>query len=195
MTGRIPVVVDNDQSPPFSVLETSAQLLYLLKFDVEHRFSFADPLEQSELIQWLFFFHGGGAPYQGNLTFFRKAQEQSPCKCSLDRPLVKIAWKLIYSCYAVAINRFRTEFYRVLGVLEIQLSGKYTGVPRDYLAGKGKGQYSVADMGTWAWVKNWTASDYTSEEMSAFPHLLRWIARVAERPAVQRGIGDKYKLP
>ena len=50
---------------------------------------------------------------------------------------------------AVAINRFKKETLHVFGVLEIHLSGKFTGEPRDYLAGNGKGKYSVADMGTW----------------------------------------------
>ena len=47
-----------------------------------------------------------------------------------------------------AINRFRNETLRVYGVLEIHLSDKYgtNGGPRDYLAGKGKGKYSVADV-------------------------------------------------
>lgn len=33
--------------------------------------------------------------------------------------------------------------------MEIRLSGKYTGEPREYLAGNGKGKYSVADIGAW----------------------------------------------
>lgn len=61
-------------------METSAELLYLLNYDKDYKFSFQNPLEQSELIQWLFFWHGSGAPYQGNLGFFRRAQEQSECK-------------------------------------------------------------------------------------------------------------------
>jgi glutathione S-transferase len=61
-------------------METSAELLYLLnKFDKDSRFGFKDELEQSELMQWLFFWHGSGAPYQGNLSFFKRAQEQSDC--------------------------------------------------------------------------------------------------------------------
>lgn len=48
-----------------------------------------------------------------------------------------------------AINRFRNETLRVYGVIEIHLSGKYTNSPREYLAGHGKGKYSVADIGTW----------------------------------------------
>ncbi|KAF2006169.1 glutathione S-transferas-like protein [Amniculicola lignicola CBS 123094] len=170
--GRIPVIIDNTQSPPHSVMETSAELLYLLKFDTDHHFSFKGDVDQSELLQWLFFWHGSGAPYQGNLGFFRRAQEQNP----------------------FAINRFRKETYRVFNVLELQLSGKYHGQPKDFLAGKGKGQYSVADIGTWAWVKNWPGSGYTDEEMKDFPHLVKWIERIAERPAVQRGIGPKFKL-
>lgn len=28
--------------------------------------------------------------------------------------------------------------------------------------------------------------------MKPFPHVLAWIKRISERPAVQRGIGDAY---
>lgn len=93
----------------------------------------------------------------------------------------------------VAINRFRKETYRVFSVLELQLSGVYTGQVKEYLAGSGKGKYSLADIGTWAWVKNWPSSGFTDEEMRQFPQLLKWIERIAERLAVKRGIGEKYK--
>lgn len=93
-----------------------------------------------------------------------------------------------------AINRFKNETLRVFGVLEIQLSGKYGDGPRDYLAGNGKGKYSVADMKTWPWVKNWERSGFSKEQIDEFPHLLKWIDRIAERPAVQRGIGEAYAL-
>jgi len=169
--GRIPVIVDNSVSPPFPVMETSAELLYLLKFDKDDKFGFIDEFEKNECLQWLFFWHGSGAPYQGNLGFFRRAAEKLP----------------------FAIERFRKETARVFGVLEIRLSGKYTGEPRDYLTGKGKGKYSVADIGTWTWVKNYSASGYTEDEMKEFPHLVKWVDRIAERPAVKRGIGEKYK--
>ena len=59
--GRIPVLVDNTQSPPFPVMETSAELLYLLKFaDKDDVFGFKDELERSQALQWLFFWHGSG---------------------------------------------------------------------------------------------------------------------------------------
>lgn len=54
--GRIPVLVDNYRSPPFTVMETSAELLYLLKFaDKDDKFGFKDDLERNECLQWLFF--------------------------------------------------------------------------------------------------------------------------------------------
>ena len=81
------------------------------------------------------------------------------------------------------------------GVLEIQLSGKYSGEPRDYLAGNGKGKYSVADIGTWPWVKGWEFAGFTKQEMEPFPHLLKWIDRIADRPAVKTGTGSKYNVP
>jgi glutathione S-transferase len=73
-------------------------------------------------------------------------------------------------------------------VLEIHPSGKYTGETREYLAGAGKGTYSVADIGAWrkvfilrnwfvdgpdevaAWVSGYDFSDQISEaEMNGFP--------------------------
>ena len=74
------------------------------------------------------FWHGSGAPYQGQVNHFSRAAPE----------------KIPY-----AITRFRNETLRVFGVLEIHLSGKYTGEPREYLAGNGKGKYSVADVKTW----------------------------------------------
>lgn len=172
--GRIPVLLDHNKSPPFPVMETSAELLYLLKeYDTKDILGFTDELERSQALQWLFFWHGSGAPYQGQVNHFSKyAPEKVP----------------------YAIERFRKETLRVYGVLEIQLSGKYTREPREYLAGAGKGKYSVADIGTWPWVKGWKYTGFSDEDMKPFPNLLKWIERIAERPAVKRGIGEKYSM-
>lgn len=59
--GRIPVILDHTKSPPFPVMETSAELLYLLKFaDKDDVFGFKDELERNQALQWLFFWHGSG---------------------------------------------------------------------------------------------------------------------------------------
>lgn len=174
MAGRIPVLIDNTQSPPFPIHETSAELFYLLKaHDKNDTFGFTSPLERNQALQWTFFWHGSGAPYQGQVNHFTRAAPE----------------KIPY-----AITRFRNETLRVFGVLEIHLSGKYDGREKEFLAGEGKGKYSVADIKTWPWVKNWEKSGFTKEEVDQFPHLLKWVDRIAARPAVQRGIGEAYNL-
>lgn len=84
--GRIPILIDHTQSPPFPVMETSAELLYLLKFaDKNDVFGFKDELERSQALQWLFFWHGSGAPYQGQVNHFAKfAKEKIPCAYTLS---------------------------------------------------------------------------------------------------------------
>ncbi|KAK4941406.1 hypothetical protein LTR10_018675 [Elasticomyces elasticus] len=175
--GRIPVIIDNTQNSPFPVMETSAELLYLLSLaDKDHLFSFTDPLEHSQCVQWLFLWHGSGAPYHGQVIHF----------------VILAKEKLPY-----VIERFTNELLRVFDVLEIQLSGKYNSAtgpaPREYLAGQGTGKYSVADMGTWPWVKLWEFTGITEKQMDQFPHLRKWLDRIEARPPVQRAMGDKYK--
>lgn len=83
----------------------------------------------------------------------------------------------------------------MLSVLEIHLSGKYTNEPRDYLAGNGKGKYSIADIITWPFVRALKSEVWRKEvDLDLFPHLSKYIDRIAERPAAQRGVGKKYDL-
>lgn len=174
--GRIPTLVDNKQSPPFPCMETGAELLYLLKeFDTEDAFGFKDEFERNECLQWLLFYHGSAQPIQGQLNHFAKAAKE----------------KIPY-----AIERFKNELLRVYEVMEIRLSGKYTGEPRDYLAGKGKGKYSIADIGAYPWVAMYSYNGQVSDEdMKAFPALMKWMNTIKEREAVKIGTGEKYKLP
>jgi glutathione S-transferase len=68
--GRIPALVDPNRND-FKVFETAAILLYLEKhYDPEHIFSWpsSDPQAddyRSEVLQWIFFVHGGVGPMQG----------------------------------------------------------------------------------------------------------------------------------
>lgn len=93
--------------------------------------------------------------------------------------------------YSGATERFEKEALRSLDVLEAQLSGKYSGESRDYLAGKGRGKYSIADVGTWPWVKE-IATTSMKGKLDERPHLTKYIERIAQRPACQRGIGKDY---
>ncbi|KAG0704305.1 thioredoxin-like protein [Suillus ampliporus] len=80
--GRIPVLVDR-QREDFVVFETAAILLYLEQhYDPERKFGF-DPVKQpneySEMLQWIFWAHGGVGPMQGQSNHFnRYAPEDIP---------------------------------------------------------------------------------------------------------------------
>jgi len=74
-----------------------------------------------------------------------------------------------------AIDRYQTEVRRLFEVLDSRLER------HEYLAG----DYSIADMANWCWVRTAFWSGVKTEDL---PHLTRWIDVIAERPAAQRGV-------
>jgi glutathione S-transferase len=73
-----------------------------------------------------------------------------------------------------AIERYQRETLRLFGVLDKQLAAN------EYIAG----EYSIADMALWPWVKGYGWSGVT---LDGLVHLQRWHDLIAERPAVKRG--------
>jgi GST-like protein len=74
-----------------------------------------------------------------------------------------------------AIERYRNETLRLYGVMERRLRR------RSYLAG----DYSIADIATWPWVRvRWLHEI----DLEGFPRVRRWYERIEARPAVQRGV-------
>lgn len=84
-----------------------------------------------------------------------------------------------------AIARYQTEGRRLFAVMDGHLA------THDYLAG----DYSIADIANWCWIRT---AKWSGIETEGLPHLQRWLAAIAERPAVQRGIaipaGGKPRL-
>jgi len=74
-----------------------------------------------------------------------------------------------------AIDRYQGEVARLFSVLDTRLAD------REFLAG----DYSIADIANWAWVRT---HDWSGVPIDAFPHLGRWVATLAARPACQRGV-------
>ena len=74
-----------------------------------------------------------------------------------------------------AIDRYQGECRRLFEVLDTRLADN------EYLAG----DYSIADIANWAWVRT---HRWSGVEVDDLPHLKRWLAAVRARPAVQRGI-------
>jgi GST-like protein len=74
-----------------------------------------------------------------------------------------------------AIDRYHGEVRRLFGVLDKHLA------QHEYLAG----DYSIADIANWAWVRTAKWSGVPTAEL---PHLTRWLDQIRARPAVQAGI-------
>ena len=73
------------------------------------------------------------------------------------------------------IDRYTNEVNRLYGVMDRRLAD------RDYLAG----DYSIADMAAFPWVRPYRNQGQDLEE---FPNLGRWFEAIAARPAVQRAV-------
>ncbi|KAF2254811.1 glutathione S-transferase [Trematosphaeria pertusa] len=156
--GRIPAIIDHTRGD-FHVFESGAIFLYLAEhYDKDFAFRFQDADEKSEMLQWLFFQNAGVGPMQGQANhFFRYAPET----------------------IQYGIDRYQNETKRLYSVLEERLKD------REYLAGKGKGKYSVADMSTFTWVR-W--GPWAGIELEKFPRLYDWMKKIEARPAVQKGL-------
>ncbi len=74
-----------------------------------------------------------------------------------------------------AIDRYQNEGRRLFEVLNTQLQD------REFLAG----DYSIADMANWCWVRT---HEWSGINIEGLDHLQRWIEAIAARPAAQRGI-------
>ena len=80
----------------------------------------------------------------------------------------------VYSAYG--IKRYLDETKRLYGVLEIRLS------KADWLAGD---KYTIADIANYSWVR--AGPLFLEIDMSEFPGVDKWLKKIEERPAVQKG--------
>jgi len=81
-----------------------------------------------------------------------------------------------------AIDRYQGEVRRLFAVLDQRLAGN------EYLAG----DYSIADIANWAWVRT---HRWSGVPVEGLPHLERWIEQLAERPACQKGVNVPPRPP
>ena len=74
-----------------------------------------------------------------------------------------------------AIDRYQGECRRLFEVLDTRLADN------EYLAG----DYSIADIANWAWVRTYR---WSGVEVDGLTNLQRWLGAIRARPAVQAGI-------
>ncbi|KAI0722965.1 glutathione S-transferase C-terminal-like protein [Earliella scabrosa] len=159
--GRIPTLVDRARNN-FVVFESAAILLYLHQhYDKENKFAFdkdADPDNYSEMLQWIFFVHGGLGPMQGQAHHFNRFATE-------DIPYGK--------------QRYTEETKRLYSVLEIRLQD------RDWLAGPGRGTFSIADMNAIPWVRRHPFAAIPS--LDPWPRVKAWVEAGDARPGFRAG--------
>ena len=117
---KIPAIVDHDApGGAVTLFESGAILLHLA--ERTGRFLPASGAARAATLEWLFWQVGGVGPMFGQLGYFAlRAPEKLPA----------------------AIERFREEALRLLGVMEKRLAAA------PYLGG----EYSIADMATYPWI-------------------------------------------
>jgi GST-like protein len=75
-----------------------------------------------------------------------------------------------------AVNRYTNESKRLYGVMDKRLSAS------KFIAGN---SYSIADIAIFPWLRSWQNQGI---DWADYPHLKAWFDKIAERPAVQRGV-------
>jgi GST-like protein len=160
--GKIPAIIDPEGpgGKPLGLFESGAILVYLA--DKTGKLMPADPAARYETLQWIFFQMASIGPMFGQLGYFYKFAGR---EIEAKRPF----------------ERYRAETKRLLGVLEMRLTG------RPWLMGA---DYTMADIATLGWVRNlvgfYGARDVV--EFDSLRHVPAWLERGLARPAVQRGL-------
>lgn len=147
-----------DQDNGQALMETGAIMLYLASKHDRFQCSGA---EYWRMVEWLMWQMGGLGPMLGQVHHFVKFNKGK-------------------SGYAE--ERYAKEGHRLYRVLNTRLEG------RDFIAGEGRGDYTVADMACWPWISRF---EWQEIDLADYPNVRDWYLRIADRPAVQKG----YHVP
>jgi GST-like protein len=155
---RMPAIVDPEGPDGLPIaLFESGAILQYLARKTG-RFHGKTAREQAVVEQWLMWQMGGVGPMAGQAHhFLTYAPAMDPPH---DLPYAK--------------DRYRREVARLYGVLDRQLAD------RDHVAG----DLSIADFAIWPWATGWKGQQQTLDDK---PHFARWLDRLGQRPAFQRG--------
>ena len=147
-----------DRDTGQTLMETGAIMLYLA--DKHDKFQ-AKGAEYWRMVEWLMWQMGGLGPMLGQVHHFVKYNS---------------------GVSEYAETRYSTEARRLYKVLNTRLGG------RDYVAGEGRGIYTIADMSMFPWIAR---HDWQGIDLNDYPNLRDWYLRIVDRPAVQKG----YHIP
>ncbi|QDS69638.1 hypothetical protein FKW77_009044 [Venturia effusa] len=161
--GKIPVLIDHDKDIVLS--ECSTILQYLAReYDRDHTVTFASDKEQLKAEQWVSFSQGDMSPTSSQALRY---------------------YRFLPTRQAFPTATTHRDLCAVFSVLNSALKD------RDYLVGEGRGKYSIADMACWGPVN---ASIFIGVgELTRWPALEAWAARIAEREPVKKALEVPFK--
>ena len=157
---KIPVLLDQSKSPPQSVFESCAILIYLA--EKYGALMPEDERERMECITWLFWQESSASFLGGGFGHFYK-----------------------YAPYPMEypIDRYTMEVKRQLDVLDRHLA------EREYICASGYSIADIAIWswyGRLAMGDVYDAAEYL--DTASYPHVLRWAKAIAQREGVQHGL-------
>jgi GST-like protein len=152
---RIPAIVDPDGPDGEPVALFESGAILVYLAEKTGRFLPATGDARYAVLQWLMFQMGGLGPMCGQAHHFRQAMGG-----------VEVPY---------GVERYTREVGRLYGVMDRRLG------EASYLAG----DYSIADMACWPWVRPHRRQ---GKSLDDFPNLKRWFETVGARPAVRRGM-------
>lgn len=180
---KIPALVDHsaktdsnsEAGEPIEIFESGAILLYLAeKFGkfvpMANGPNESQAAARAECLSWLMW-QMGSAPFLGGGFGHFYAYAPEP----MEYP----------------INRYTMETKRQLDVLDTHLQD------REYMCGNNEEDYNIADIIIWAWYgqlvlgKLYDAAEFL--QVGDYKHVQRWAQKIAERPAVKRGVALSLK--
>ena len=147
-----------DHETKILMMETGAIMMYLAN---KYQKFQCDGDEYWRMVEWLMWQMGGLGPMLGQTHHFLKYNKG----------------KSQYS-----EDRYSAEARRLYSVLDTRLEG------RDYIAGEGRGMYTITDMACWPWISRF---EWLEININEYSNLRDWYVRIAARPAVQAG----YSVP
>lgn len=156
--GKIPAIVDHDAPGGPLSIFESAAILIYLA-DKTGKFLAPSGAARYDALAWLSWQVAGLGPMLGQLGYFSRQKERNEG----------------------AIARYATESGRLLHVMEDQLA------KTPYLGGA---EYTIADIATYPWVSVFLSmmGQALPEDARALPATSAWIAKLATRPAVVKGM-------
>ena len=154
--GKIPAIVDTDGPGGRPFILAESGAILIYLAEKTGRLMSNTVRERMATLQWIMFQMSHVGPMIGQLHHFMASAPPGN---------------------EYGVERYRKEGDRLMDVLDRRLDNSQHLVD---------GDYSIADIATWPWVRSWVHT--TRQALGARPALIRWYEAIEQRPATVKAI-------